>query len=232
MDREEGMTLLSNRGWLSGTPPEFRRAILSRCTWQSLEAGAPIQEGGEEVGELVGLAHGIVEIRPILGRADTPIVHLAHPVFWFGYVPIVVAGGPRRLAAAAKTSLWLGRVTQAAVRTLLDQRPEWWRELTGLSIIYGDVAQNVAADLLIRDSEKRCAAVLLRLGGRRFPGPEDGKPTDVPVTQDELAGAANLSRNSVGTMLKKLKARGLVEPGYRGMTICSAKALRAFVDQG
>ena len=232
MDRDEGMATLQDRGWLSTAPAEFQRAILSRLTWQTLEAGAPIQEGGEEVGELVGLARGIVEIRPILGRADTPIVHFAHPVFWFGYVPIVVPGGPRRLAAAAKTPLWLGRVPQAAVRTLLAQRPEWWRELTRLSIIYGDVAQNVAADLLIRDSERRCAAVLLRLGGRRFPSPDDEQTVEVPVTQDELAGAANLSRNSVGTMLQRLRARRLIEPGYRSMTICSAKALRAFVDEG
>ena len=232
MDREEGIALLRDRGWLSGTPPEFQRAILSRLTWHSLQAGAPIQEGGEEVGELVGLASGIVEIRPILGRADTPIVHFAHPVFWFGYVPIVVPGGPRRLAAAAKTSLWLGRVPQGVVRTLLAQRPEWWRELTRLSIIYGDVAQNVAADLLIRDSERRCAAVLLRLGGHRFPSFDDGEAVEVPVTQDDLAAAANLSRNSVGTMLQKLKARGLVEPGYRTMTICTPNALRAFVDKG
>ncbi len=108
---------------------------------------------------------------------------------------------------------------------------EWWRELTRLSIIYGDVAQNVAADLLIRDSERRCAAVLLRLGGRRFPSPGDEQSVEVPIRQDELAGAANLSRNSVGTILQRLKARRLVEPGYRGMTISSAKALRAFVDE-
>ena len=118
------------------------------------------------------------------------------------------------------------------MRTLLTQRPEWWRELTRLSIIYGDVAQNVAADLLIRDSERRCAAVLLRLGGRRFPSPDDEQSVEVPVTQDELAGAANLSRNSVGTMLQRLKARRLIETGYRGMTIWTPTALRAFVDQG
>ena len=181
---------------------------------------------------MVGLARGIVEIRPILGRADTPIVHFAHPVFWFGYVPIVVPGGPRRLAAAAKTPLWLGRVPQGAVRTLLAQRPEWWRELTGLSIIYGDVAQNVAADLLIRDSERllRCRAVET-WEDTDFPDFDDGEAVEVPVTQDDLAAAANLSRNSVGTMLQKLKARGLVEPGYRTMTICTPNALRAFVDK-
>ena len=97
----------------------------------------------------------------------------------------VVAGGPRRIAAAAKTAVWLGRVPQAAVKSLLAQRPEWWRNFV-TAIIYGDVAATVAADLLIRDSERRCAAVLLRLGGRRFPGPEDKAPVEVPVTQMNL----------------------------------------------
>ncbi len=231
MDRDEGMTILRNGGWLSPTPAEFQQAILSRCDWQSLEAGAPIQEGGEEEGELIGLAHGIVEMRTILGRADTPLMHFAHPVFWFGYVPILI-GRPRRVAAAAKTPVWLARIPQATVRALLAERPEWWRHLMQLSIIYGDVSQTIAADLLIRDSERRCAAVLLRLAGRRFAGPEDKEPVEVPITQTELAGAANLSRNSVGTMLQRLKARGLIELGYRGMTIRAPAALRAFVDGG
>lgn len=230
MDREQGMKVLRDGGWLRETPPDFQQAILSRCAWQSVEAGAPIQGGGEEQGELIGLGRGLVEMRSILGRADTPIMHFVHPVFWFGYVPILT-GQPRRIAASAKTSVWLARIPQTEVRALLDQRPEWWRLLTQLSIIYGDVSQSVAADLLIRDNERRCAAVLLRLGGRRFPSAEDEQPVEVPVTQDELAGAANLSRNSIGTMLQRLKVRRLVEPGYRNMTICAPNALRAFVDQ-
>ena len=231
MDRAEGMEILKNRGWLSAAPVEFRQAILSRSTWRSFEAGEPIQTGGEDEGELIGLAHGVVAMRTILGRADTPLMHYAHPVFWFGYVPILT-GRPRRLIADAKTPVWLAQIPQNAVRVLLDDRPEWWRHLMQLSIIYGDVSQTVAADLLIRDSERRCAAVLLRLGAIRFAGPRDGEPVEVPVTQQDLAGAANLSRNSAGTMVQRLKARGLIAPGYRGVTICAPATLRAFVDEG
>ncbi len=231
MDRDEGMTILRNGGWLSAAPAEFQEAILSRCDWGRLEAGAPIQAGGEEAGELIGLARGIVELRTILGRADTPIMHFAHPVFWFGFVPIV-SSRPRPLAANAKTPVWLARIPQAAARAVLAKRPEWWRHLIPPSLVYGDVAVTIAADLLIRDSERRCAAVLLRLGGRRFAGPEDKESVEVPVTQNELAGAANLSRNTIGTMLQRLKARGLIEQGYRGIVVRAPAALRAFVDGG
>ena len=191
---ERSPLLLRNGGWLSATPVEFQQAILSRCGWQSLDAGAPIQKGGEEQGELIGLARGTIEMRSILGPADTPIMHFAHPVFWFGYVPILT-GRPRRIAASAKTQVWLARIPQAAVTALLGQRPEWWRLLMQLAIVYCDVSQTVAADLLIRDSERRCAAVLLRLGGRRYSGPKDKEPVEVPVTQIELPAVSETNQH-------------------------------------
>ena len=170
-------------------------------------------------------------MRSVLGRADTPIMHFARAVFWLGYVPIL-SGRPRRIAASAKSPVWLARVPQAAVEALLVERPEWWRHFQQLSIVYGDIAVTVAADLLIRDSDRRSAAVLLRLGGRRFAGPGDKEPVEIAVTQTELAGAANLSRNSLGTTLQRLAARGLIEQGYRAIVVRAPAALRAFVDQG
>ena len=122
-------------------------------------------------------------------------------------------------------------MAQAAVRKLLNERPEWWQYFLQPALFYGDIALNVAADLLIADSERRCAAVLLRLAGLRLAGLDDTEPVEVSITQSELAGAVNLSLNSVGTMLHRLKARGLIEPGYRGLTIRSPAALRAFVDR-
>lgn len=231
VDHDEGRRILVSRGWLSATPPEFQRALMSRSVWHSLEAGAPLQFGGEKTGEMIGLALGLLEMRTILGPADTPIMHLAHPVFWLGYVPII-PGKPRRISASAKTRSWLARIPENAINEILSEHPQWWQYLLQPAIIYGDVSQNVAADLLIRDSERRCAAVLLRLSGRRFPGADDGAPVDVPVTQGELAGAANLSRNSVGAIVKRLAARGLIEQTRRSIIVQAPQALRAFVQAG
>ena len=168
MNHEEGLRVLAARGWLSATPGDFQRALLSRSSWHRHEAGDPIQAGGEEAGELIGLADGVIEMRTILGPAETPIMHIAHPVFWLGYVPIIL-GQPRRLAASARTPAWLARIPQDAVTKILAEKPEWWQFFLQPAIIYGDVSQTIAADMLIRDSQRRCAAVLLRLSGRRFP---------------------------------------------------------------
>jgi CRP-like cAMP-binding protein len=152
--------------------------------------------------------------------------------FWLGYSPIILPRRPHRVEASAKTKVWLARVSQSTIRKLLNQTPEWWQYFLQPALFYGNIALNLAADLLIRDSERRCAAVLLRLSGRRFVDPECPEPIDVSVTQDDLAGAANLSRTSVRSMLQRLTARGLIEQGYRGLIVRAPAALRAFVDRG
>ena len=232
MDREEGLDVLSRGAWLRDTPVDFRDAILSRCRWQRLEPGDSLQAGDQGDGEISGLARGILEMRSVLGRADTPIMHCARPVYWVGLTRLLSRSRRHQVEVTAKTTVWLARVSQATVRKRLEERPEWWQYLLAQSLIYTDLALNVAADLMIRDSERRCAAVLLRLSGRRFADPETPAPAEVDITQDDLAGAASLSRTSVKSMLARLAERGLIEQGYRGVVIRAPEALRAFVEEG
>jgi CRP-like cAMP-binding protein len=196
------------------------------------EAGALIQAGGQEDSEISGLARGIVEMRTVLGRADTPVMHYERPVYWSGLTRIISRSRRLQAEVSAKTTVWLARAPHDAVRKLLRERPEWWQFIPQPTLIYTDIALTIAADLLIRDSERRCAAVLLRLSGRRFADPDSPEPVDVEITQDDLAGAANLSRSSVRSMLGRLAERGLIEQGYRGIAVPAPAALRAFVDEG
>jgi CRP-like cAMP-binding protein len=231
VDLNEALRAVTTQGWLSATAPEFQRAILSGCDCRPLEAGAPLQVGGEDHGEMIGLAQGILELRTTLGPADTAIMHFAHPVFWLGFVPTLFKQ-PRRVAAAAKTRAWLVRIPEPTLKRTLKENPHWWAFFLRPLLEYGDLTVTIAADLMIRDSDRRCAAALLRLAGCRYARPQDVTPVEVPLTQSELAGAANLSRNSVGTMLQRLATRGFVEVGYGAMTVRAPAALRAFVDQG
>ncbi len=232
MDREEGMDVLSRGGWLRDTPAAFRDALLSICRWERIEAGALIQSGGGEEVEMTGLARGVMELRSVVGRADTPVMHFARAVFWLSFTRVISQRRSNRIEATAKTTVWLARAPQAAVRKLLDDHPDWWRHMLLPTVFYGDIALNIASDLLIPDSERRCAAVLLRLSARRFADSDDPASADVPITQEDLAGAANLSRSSVRTMLGRLSTRGLIEQSYGGVTVLAPAALRAFVDKG
>jgi hypothetical protein len=62
VDLNEGLRIVTTQGWLSATSPEFQRAILSGCDCRPLEAVAPLQVGGEDHGEMIGLVQGILEL--------------------------------------------------------------------------------------------------------------------------------------------------------------------------
>jgi hypothetical protein len=127
--------------------------------------------------------------------------------------------------------VWLARVPIASLKKLLIEKPIYWQCFLRPAFFFADIALNVAADLLIRDSSRRCAAVLLRLSGGRFEDAGESKQIEVLVTQDDLASAANLSRTSVRSILQRLATRGLIKQSYRGIVICDFRALRTFADQ-
>jgi hypothetical protein len=55
-------------------------------------------------------------------------------------------------------------------------------------------------------------------------------PVVVPVTQAELAAAANLSRNSAGKILQGFGRRRMVETGYCGITITDPAGLLSVLE--
>ena len=69
-------------------------------------------------------------------------MHLARPVFWIGYSPMFARGRPHRIEASAKTTVWLGRVPHAALRLLVNERPEWWQYFVAPAFFFGDLPLN------------------------------------------------------------------------------------------
>ena len=88
-------------------------------------------------------------------------------------------------------------------------------------------------DMLIRDTSARCAAVLLRLAGRRWAsGPEADLPSDIPASQTELAMLCNVSRNTFNRVLKGFSNRRLVTLGYKSLSVNDPARLRIVADGG
>lgn len=232
MNRDQGLALLASQGWLAGTSDEFRGLLLPMARWRRFEAGTLVTMGGEEADDMIGVASGVLALTSTLGYPDTPMMHIARAVFWMGYGPILL-GGPRVVSAEARSEVWAASFPKARVMPLLDTSPRWSRFFARLLGEYGHIGAMIAADLLIPESERRLAAVLARFGGLRVPEGSDAgpaltmAPVSVPVTQAELAAAANLSRNSASNILLAMAERGVVETGYRLIAITDPAGLLA-----
>jgi CRP-like cAMP-binding protein len=92
------------------------------------------------------------------------------------------------------------------------------------------LAAGAHADLLIPDTTRRVAATILRLGGWNHRLFRIAPPTSFTCNQETLAGAAALSRNTVGSILRELVASGHIETGYGRIAIIDPRKLRALTN--
>jgi CRP-like cAMP-binding protein len=225
MLRDQGFAMLRSEGWLSRQPTEFQESFLAHARWKQIERGKTITLGGEEKDDVLGLAQGTIAVTATLGEAETPMLHMAHAVFWMGYGPLLLER-PRVVTVSAKTDLWVAMIPKVKVLPLLDETARWWRAFSQLLGEYGDISSVIASDLLIRQSERRLAATILRFAGFRGPNPKPDAEVWLPVTQAELAEASNLSRNVANAIIRNLTEEGLIRTEYGGVVVLNADGLK------
>jgi CRP-like cAMP-binding protein len=220
------------RGWFAECDPCFQRELLGLAQPRFFLAGEVIFQAGDDGAGIFGVSCGVVALECRFTHPDAALVHMLRAGEWFGTVPLLV-GKKRRFTATARTPVEARHVPGEEMRALLRRRPDWVSEL-GRDVVFSlDVAMQGATDLLIPNAIARCAAVLLRLGGRRWAGGGDADaPVDIPASQSELAMLCNVSRNTFGRVLKDFSAQSLVLVGYRSLTIVDPSRLRQIADAG
>lgn len=223
------MATLSAKGWLSEVPVEFQTEILKIAEWRRVEAGQSIMVAGDTHGGVFGLARGSVAIFTSASSPDAPILTIIQPGFWFGEA-VLITGKPRLNSAVANTECELAYLPLIPLRRLLTIKPEWWRDIAWFSMRSSVHVLNAAADLLIRDTVRRSAAILLRLAGCRFAEDGSALAAEVHVTQDALAAMANLSRSTMNTVLARLADEGMISLHNRRIIIKDTAALRSVAD--
>lgn len=200
--------------------------MLAVCRWQWFAAGETISLGGDVAGGMFGIVVGSISVFPTISAADVPIVHIASAPFWYGLNP-QLSSAPRIMTIVARSRCLVARVSQPGLEAVLADDPARWRfiarQLNDIVIL----SQLVASDMLIRDSRRRCLAVLLRIAGCRLGEAAMGT---AEMTQDELASMANLSRQTIGPILNEFAEAGLLTLGYRSIALHDAAALRKLVD--
>jgi len=224
MNLETARRVVSERGWLSYEPEEFRNELLGRTQLKSYEKGEYLYHLDDSPGMMFGLVEGAVLIgvaHPILGLYQA---HLGRPGDWYGEAA-ALHGVRRRVAVEACVQTQILCVPLQRVQEMLDERPGWQRNLSALLLWNQENAIRAATDLLIWDPKVRVCARLLTLCGARVGKELPKGPVELPLTQDQFATMCGLSRKSVHLVLNKLKSVGLCENRYGGIVVHSPDAL-------
>lgn len=217
---DHDIAVMSSSGWLSRQPPAFRAEVLERSLPQVYEPGQAFYHLGDPPGGIYGLVSGVMTVTAAPGLALPRIIHVGTPGMWTGEGSYMI-GGPRWIglrAAVACRALYLPLETMEQM-TAAD--PSAARRFGEIPLINIDLLLRMVHDLLIKDADRRIAAVLLRA--------TDGGAACLPLSQDALGDMACATRKQVNFALRRLGEAGWVAHGYRSVSVTDPARLRAFV---
>lgn len=225
---ETAKMIATDNGWLSFTPPSFQQAVLQRCLLKSYKAGETIYRVGDPPGGMYGLVSGGLGVSIAPGERGPYFGHLARPGTWFGEAAAMTRQ-PRRVGLTATRQAALLHLPLAKIDEIVAGDPAAWRLFALVTLGHLDTAMGACDDLMMRDHVKRCVAVLLRLAGCRHVSATPSAPTEIDLTQDDVATLANVARMTAGAVLRNLEQSGHIEQAYRRIRILAPDALRAML---
>jgi CRP/FNR family transcriptional regulator, cyclic AMP receptor protein len=221
---------LADRGWLSFTPPAFRKNVLARIQVREFRKGEAIYRAGDPPGGLWVVVKGSIELELPPPETAPHLVHLAATGFWFGEWPLIW-DKPRRLTVIATRPSTLATLPLTECQAILKADPAAWRWIALLSTMTSDLSAGIIADLMLRDPIKRTAAVLLRVSGVRSNVFASTEPSPVYLSQERLGHLVNLSRNSIIPILRDFVRLGFIEVKYGAILINDVKALSSTIPE-
>lgn len=227
---DEIAELFARRGWLAAQPASFREALLRRAHLVRIGRGEAIYRDGDPPGGIYGIFRGgIAGFVNSAGRGEV-LAHILREGIWFGVGPSFT-GQARYLSFRAAEPSELLRVPLAQLQALEAEDPLTPQRLGALADAGARVILDVAADLLIREADRRIAATLLRVtGAARGIAPDT--PEGYRITQAELGEMANASRNHTNRTLDQFRKAGWVALGYNRIAVLDPVALAAYAEGG
>jgi CRP/FNR family cyclic AMP-dependent transcriptional regulator len=227
MQLEDAIQVARQSRWLAQFDRRTQDLVCSRMRLVSLPKNRMLFEMEDSATDIYCLVSGCAVItipHPVQGVVNAHVMFAGR---WFGE-PAALGRRPRIISVLARRPTELLALPQARVAELLKAEPalDW--------VFFNLMAWNVeeyllhAVDLLIVDPRLRLYSRLLTFAGRLL-NHLPPSPVAIPMTQEELAVASNMSRSTVYHFLSELAGRKICEIGYREIRILDVERLDALV---
>ncbi len=218
-------SMLANDRLVLSMDEPMRKAFLEKAVVQRIKQGDTLYRLGDPAGGIYFIAQGGMRLEIATGAYNTFIAHYLPKGLWFGE-PSALTGQPRMVGVIAAQDSELLHIGLAQLNQVIASYPEVLRLLAALTQMYLRTAIGAIADLMIRDTDIRFVAILMRLAGIRDIEHPEGR-FEVYFSQEEIATMANVARTTANAILQKLEKSGLIEITYRRIAIIDGPGLRA-----
>ncbi|AZD45663.1 Crp/Fnr family transcriptional regulator [Pseudomonas chlororaphis] len=210
--------------WFSRLPVELQNSLLANARLRSLAPGQRLFQRGDPPCGLYAVLEGTVRVGAVSEQGKEALLSLVEAPHWFGEI-CLFDGQPRTHDAYAVGPCSLLNVSQAALLELLDEHPQYWRQLALLMSHKLRLAFINLEQLSLMPAPARVANRLLMIA--RGYGETDTPRRVLHLPQEQLALLLSLSRQTTNQILKDLQGQGILKLGYGEIEILDEDRLRA-----
>jgi CRP/FNR family cyclic AMP-dependent transcriptional regulator len=205
-------------------PPE-RDGIAGLSRLRKLRDNELAGSAGRPHEELWIVLQGGLRLSSVTERGDEFVYAVLGPGSFYGLGHVI--GSPNAVTdARAFGPTELAAIPGAQFLALLDGNPRLWRHVTGLLLRRLTLAMSVIRDFSVAPLGQRIVRRLLgqAMGG----GAEIGGigRIEIRVNQSDLGRMLGSSRSRINAELKRMEGDGLLELGYRSITLLDLGRLR------
>ncbi|WP_277592775.1 Crp/Fnr family transcriptional regulator [Pseudomonas chlororaphis] len=209
--------------WFSRLPVELQNSLLANARLRSLAPGQRLFQRGDSPCGLYAVLEGTVRVGAVSEQGKEALLSLVEAPHWFGEI-CLFDGQPRTHDAYAVGPCSLLNVPQAALLELLDEHPQYWRQLALLMSHKLRLTFINLEQLSLMPAPARVANRLLMIA--RGYGETDTLRRVLHLPQEQLALLLSLSRQTTNQILKDLQGQGILKLGYGEIEILDEDRLR------
>ena len=214
---------LESGQWFRLLPGELQEQLLGEGRLLRLSAGQQLFRRGDPPCGLYAVLGGSMRVGAVSRQGKAALLTLVEAPYWFGEISLF-DGLPRTHDAYAEGPCLLLQVPQAALLALLQQQPQYWRELALLMSQKLRLAFVALEEMSLLPAAPRLARRLLQIAEGYGEQPEPRRV--IQLAQEQLALMLAISRQTTNQILKELEAQGILRLAYGGIEIIDLARLR------
>lgn len=219
--------LLGADSWFGNLPAPMQDLVCDLGQVREFTRGTRLFSRGDATDGVVGLLDGRLEVVGENEHGEQAMLAYLDPVSWIGEIGLFDRQ-PRMHTVRSQLSSVVLWIDDAKLRDALDAQPSFWYHAALLLTRKLRLTFFLLDGRQVESNEVRVGRILLRAA--EMEGYQPGRQgIRVGVPQQFLADALGFSRQTVNTVLQKLKTRNIISMSYGRVEITDLGALKELV---
>lgn len=218
--------LFATGSWFARLPGDIQDQLMLAGRQRQLASDCVLFRAGDDPTGLHGLLGGELHIIGSASNGHDMLMAIHRAGDWTGFLTCI-DGQPHPLSAVAAVDCTILSVCPSAVSRIFERDVATFRLLLGPELRVGRRNYRWLVEMMTRPTLQRIAERLVDLGRWTY-GERAGPVSPIEhISQEELAAAINVSRQTMNGALNELEARGLIKVGYGRIDIIDSCGLDA-----